>query len=308
MNNLVIDVSKHQGNIDWSKVKGQVGGVIIRCGYGSDIKSQDDSQYINNVKGCITNGIPFGVYLYSYAKTLEEAKSEADHILRLVKPYKNDLTFPVYLDLEEPGTQQSAVERARAFAKIIQNEGFSVGIYANQHWWNNYLKGLNEYTKWVAKYSDIAPNVKNYDMWQYTSKGSVNGIKGNVDMSHCYAVFSKPVISSDVITSDVKEPEPRYQSNYEIAEEVIAGKWGDKQSNPTRQQRLEAAGYDYDAIQKIVNETLGSKPQPTYYTVQKGDTLSKIAKKYGTTVKQLAAWNNIKNVNKIYIGQKLRVK
>lgn len=298
----VIDVSKHNGVIDWSKVKGSVSGAIIRCGYGLDIKSQDDSQWLNNVKGCINNDIPLGVYIYSYAKTNEEAKSEANHVIRLVKPYINELTFPVYLDLEEKGTESGAVERARVFAKILQTEGFTVGIYANQSWWNNYLKGLDEYPKWVAKYSSTKPNVANYDLWQYTSKGSVNGIKGNVDMSHCYAVFSKPVIASDV-----KEPEPRYQSNYEIAEEVIADKWG---RGEERKKRLTEAGYDYNAIQKIVNEMLDSKQpaQPTYYVVKRGDTLGKIAKAYNTTVIQLVAWNSIKNPNRIYVGQKLRVK
>lgn len=89
----------------------------------------------------------------------------------------------------------------------------------------------------------------------------------------------------------------------EIAKEVIAGKWGNGED---RKKRLTQAGYNYQEVQKEVNRLL--QPTKVYYTVKKGDTLSKIAKKYGTTVSQLASWNNIKNVNLIYVGQKIRVK
>ena len=91
MSDLVIDVSKHQGAIDWAAVKssGQIYGAIIRCGFGSDLKKQDDSRFVENVEGCIKNGIPFGVYLYSYAKTNAEIDSEVKHTIRLVEPYKD---------------------------------------------------------------------------------------------------------------------------------------------------------------------------------------------------------------------------
>lgn len=192
----VIDVSVYQGIIDWATVKNHVDGVIIRCGYGKDIVKQDDTMFTRNVEGCIQYGIPFGVYLYSYAKTIERAKSEAQHVLRLLEPYKGKLSYPVYLDLEEDGTQEGAVERAKVFANIIEKEGYMVGIYANQWWWQSFLKdGLNQYTKWVAKYSDIEPVgiSGTYDMWQYSSKGSVAGINGRVDMNHCYRDFPKEI-------------------------------------------------------------------------------------------------------------------
>ena len=108
----LIDVSVHQGQIDWGEVKKHIDGAIIRCGYGQDIVSQDDKRFIQNVEACIKYNIPFGIYLYSYAKTVEAAKSEAAHVLRLLKPYKNELSYPVYYDLEEAGTENGAVERA----------------------------------------------------------------------------------------------------------------------------------------------------------------------------------------------------
>ena len=107
----VIDVSYHNGTIDWEKVKAAgVDGAILRCGYGDNIASQDDKQWKRNADECTRLGIPFGAYLYSYAKSTAQAKSEAEHALRLIKGYK--LSYPVYYDLEEHGTESGAVERA----------------------------------------------------------------------------------------------------------------------------------------------------------------------------------------------------
>lgn len=188
----LIDVSVHQGQIDWGKVKNHIDGAIIRCGYGSDYAHQDDKRFIQNVEACIQHGIPFGVYLYSYANTINAAKSEAAHVLRLLEPYKNDLSYPVYYDLEEAGTENGAVERAIVFGDIIESKGYWCGIYANQYWWRTYLKsGLDRFTKWVAKYSDSKPSgiSGTYDIWQYSSKGTVPGIEGKVDMNICYRDF-----------------------------------------------------------------------------------------------------------------------
>lgn len=191
----IIDVSNWQGKIDWSKAKGYIDGAIIRCGWGKDLEKQDDPMFVRNVEACITNGIPFGVYLYSYAKTIERAKSEAQHVLRLLEPYKGKLSYPVYLDLEEAGTQTGAVERAKVFGDIIEKAGYWCGIYANEWWWKTYLKsGLDQYTKWVAKYSGEPKGINGtYDIWQYSSKGSVPGITGNVDMNICYRDFPKEI-------------------------------------------------------------------------------------------------------------------
>lgn len=151
MEKKLIDVSKHQGIIDWAKVKASgIDGAIIRCGYGDNITSQDDSKFRTNVEGCVANGIPFGVYIYSYAKTNEQAKSEAEHVLRLLAPYANKMQYPVYLDLEAAGTEQGAVERANIFGDIIEGAGYWCGVYANEYWWTNHLKGLERcYLRYV---------------------------------------------------------------------------------------------------------------------------------------------------------------
>lgn len=311
MERKVIDISVHNGDIDFKKVKSQVDGVIIRCGYGSDIKSQDDKKWKQNVEGCINNGIPFGVYIYSYAKTNEMAISEAEHVIRLIKPYKDKLSYPIYYDLEEDGTQKGAVERARAFAKVLTDAGYKVGMYANQNWWDNYLVGLNEFTKWVAKYGindgkpHTKPNIKGMDIWQYTSVGKVDGIKGNVDMNICYRDF-------DTSKSD-KPNDDKRKTPEEIADEIIADAdnkvWG---TGEERKKRVEAAGYVYKEVQAIVNEKLKNNKdkgnKKVYYEIKEGDTLTHIANKFNTTVSKLQKLNGIENPDRIFAGKTIRVK
>lgn len=234
----IIDVSEWQGKIDWEKVKPHIEGAILRCGYGSNLEKQDDAQFKHNADECTRLGIPFGVYLYSYAKTNDKAKSEAEHVLRLVKPYK--LSYPVYLDLEEAGTEKGAIERANIFGDIIEKAGYWCGVYANLNWWTNYLVGLERFTKWVAQYNTKCDyKGEHLDIWQYSSMGTIPGIKGNVDMNYCYRNFPAEIFGK-----------PKKTIN-ELAKEVLAGKWG---NGTERKAKLEAAGYDYNAVQAEVNK------------------------------------------------------
>lgn len=189
MNKKVIDVSEHQGIIDWATVKGNIDGAILRCGFGDDIASQDDGQWKRNADECTRLGIPFGTYIYSYATDMGQIESEARHALRCVKGYK--LSYPIYLDLEQSGTEAGAVGRAARFGAIIESAGHLCGVYANLNWWNNYLQGLDQFTKWIAQYNtSLDYQGSNVDMWQYSSTGSVPGISGNVDMNECYRDFT----------------------------------------------------------------------------------------------------------------------
>lgn len=246
MKKLIIDVSEWQGAIDWEKVKPHVDGVILRCGYGSDLKNQDDGQFQRNADECTRLGIPFGVYLYSYAKSVERVKSEAAHALRLVKPYK--LAYPIYLDLEEPGTQSGAVERAIVFGDIIEDAGYWCGVYANLSWWNNHLKGLDRFTKWVAQYNNVCQyKGTNLDMWQYSSKGRIDGIKGNVDVNECYRDFPAEILNG------VADSKPVVKTAHELAQEVLDGKWG---NGSERKERL---GDRYEEVQNEVNAILAKR-------------------------------------------------
>lgn len=187
-----IDVSRHQGVINWDAVYGNTDFAIIRCGFGNDETSQDDTQWYNNANECTRLGIPFGVYIYSYATNTSMAESEANHVLRLVNGY--NLSFPIYLDMEDnvqvvlsPGELGNI---ASTFCNIIQNAGYEVGIYANRNWWENHLTDAvfnnNLWHKWVAQYNSQCTYAGNYTMWQYTSSGNVNGINGRVDMNYWY--------------------------------------------------------------------------------------------------------------------------
>lgn len=185
---LVIDVSEYQGKIDWETAKHHIAGAILRCGYGTDRADQDDGQFKRNADECTRLGIPFGVYLYSYADSEERARSEAAHVLRLVKGYK--LSYPIYYDLEETGTERFAPKAAKIFGDIIEGAGYWCGIYANLNWWDNYLTDVKAYTKWVAQYNDTCDyKGDNLDMWQYTSSGTIPGINGRCDANWVYRDF-----------------------------------------------------------------------------------------------------------------------
>lgn len=236
----LIDVSEHQGRIDWEKVKPQIDGAILRCGYGMDIEKQDDTYFKRNADECTRLGIPFGVYLYSYADNNEKAKSEAAHVLRLIKQYK--LSFPVYYDLEEAGTEKGAIERANIFGDIIEKAGYWCGVYANLNWWNNYLNGLERFTKWVAQYNKTCDyKGAHLDIWQYSSKGKVDGIGCNVDMNECYRNFPVEMLGAPKKTA------------HELALEVLDGKWGD---GVEREKRL---GDRYNEVQTEVNAILAER-------------------------------------------------
>ncbi|MBP3384242.1 MAG: cell wall-binding repeat-containing protein [Firmicutes bacterium] len=188
-----IDVSKHQGVIDWEKVKASgVDFVIIRCGYGLDKPEWDDPQFQRNADECERLGIPYGVYFYSYANDVEDAISEAEHALRLIKD--RNLSYPVYFDMEDKSTligkttEEQAANLAlfaKTFCGKITAAGYPVGIYANTNWFNTYLTDecFDQWPKWVAQYNTECKYEGEYAMWQYTSDGTVDGIAGRVDMN-----------------------------------------------------------------------------------------------------------------------------
>ena len=195
-----IDISKHNGTINWSKVKNNIDFAIIRCGYGMDQTNQDDEQYTNNIRDCIENGIPFGVYLYSYANTLEKAQSEAEHVLRLVNSYKDKLTLGIWYDIEDKIQRDLGKDFLEqiinTFCNKVKENGYNVGIYANKDWFTNRISDniKNSYPLWVAGYGNNngEPHYNyryehnNMIIFQYTSKGKVEGISGNVDLNEYY--------------------------------------------------------------------------------------------------------------------------
>lgn len=200
-----IDVSEHQGVIDWAKVKADgIKFAIIRVGWGSNFEDQDDKYFFQNVAGARDNGIAIGVYIYSYATkttgTSGSAEGEAKHVLRLLDKAgltPASLALPVYLDMEDDSQDALSAAAlgniAEAFCNAIAAKGYKVGIYASQSWWADKNK-LNtakfdnpNWSRWVAQWGDFsAPQVSDPDVWQFSSKGTVNGINGSVDMNFSF--------------------------------------------------------------------------------------------------------------------------
>ena len=185
-----MDVSEWQGKIDWAKAKADgIEYAVIRCGYGSDKTKYDDKYWEYNVSECERLGIPYGVYLYSYAEDLNDAKSEADHTIRLLKGHHPSL--PVYYDLEDKTVESAGKsmisQMAQTYCDKVSAAGYRVGIYASRSWWTSYLNTAtfdnSSWSKWIAEWGSRCNYSQSYDMWQCTSTGSVNGVSGNVDLN-----------------------------------------------------------------------------------------------------------------------------
>jgi LysM repeat protein len=342
-----IDISKHNGNINLEQYKGQF--VIIRVGYGH---FHLDEKFERNVNECKRLGIPFGVYHYSYALNEAEAEAEAKGVLNAIAKYKNDIKVGVWFDMEDADgykkkhgfkfSNATIAPICYKFCKMIEDAGYYSGIYTSSSWLD-YVKGLNDrFDKWVANWgkndgTQHTNTSQNGTLQQYTSKPLDKNVM-YADLSRYSRGNTTPVkpqpkpidqIADEVIAGKWGNGADRKKrltdagydynavqnavnakltkkSNEEIAQEVIAGKWG---SGDDRKNRLEHAGYDYNAVQKRVNELCcAKKPTTVYHTVKSCETLSGIASKYGTTYQKLAKMNGIANPNKIYTGQRLRVK
>ena len=194
---LGIDVSKWNQEIDWEAVKEEgVEFAIIRCGYrgASSGALVIDPRYEENIQGAIDAGIPVGVYFFTQALDEVEAVEEASMVIRLIEAY--DVDYPVFLDSESAGGNGradglTATERTaahKAFLETVSAAGYETGVYASRNWLYDRINmtDLSEYKTWLAEYAEVPAYEGYYDMWQYTSKGKVNGISTNVDLNLCY--------------------------------------------------------------------------------------------------------------------------
>ena len=194
----MIDISEHQGSIDFNKVKASgVKAVILRAGYGS---STTDKYFYQNIKKAKAAGLYVGIYWFSYAANTKQAINEAKRCMAVIKPYKIDL--PVFFDWEYDSMRYTKVksrnritEMTAAFCNAITNGGYRAGYYFNLQYLNNYYSPakLTRYATWYAYWGTNKPGSATwthantmttptqYDMWQFTSRGKINGIKGTVD-------------------------------------------------------------------------------------------------------------------------------
>lgn len=211
-----IDVSSHQGLIDWAKVKAAgIEFAIVRAGYGQ-YKTQVDAKAHQNIFGALGAGLHVGAYWFSYATTPEEAKAEADLCADTIEKYKGQLDFPVYFDYEYDSeiyskqkgiipTQSLRESLAKAFCEEIEARGWRAGVYTNLDYlrtrWRK--EALNAWEIWLADYTG-SPDVS-CGMQQTGSTGKINGISGNVDTDTAFADYPA-LIRADGWNGYNKEP------------------------------------------------------------------------------------------------------
>lgn len=190
----IIDISKHNGSIDFERVKADgISGVIIRAGFGR-LSSQKDPMFETYYAGARAAGLNIGAYWYSYAVSSEEAKAEAEVFLDAVKEKKFEL--PLYLDIEEKKQvslgKKICSEMAEVFCGVLEEAGYFAGIYSFDSFFGSNLteKVQARFSCWAARVENVKPvYCKSYAMHQYTWKGIVNGINGDVDISYCFCDF-----------------------------------------------------------------------------------------------------------------------
>lgn len=297
-----IDISKYQKDI--SNFNG-VDFVIVKAteGVGYVDKSCDTLYQKAKAQGKL-----LGIYHFARPDLGNSAEQEADYFIDNVKGYLNEAIL--VLDWEAKALNYP-VSWAKAFLdRVYARTGVKPMIYmsespVNDRDWSSVANA--DYGLWVAKYSNNKPNCKwwkFYAIWQYGNNGNINGY-APVDVDEFYGDRQAWLKYANASS----EPQPAQpatvkKSNEEIAQEVINGSWG---NGDDRKRRLEESGYNYREIQDIVNNKLGTNNE-VVYIVKAGDTLSKIASKYGTTYQHLAQVNGISNPNKIYVGQKIVIK
>ena len=304
-----IDISKWQAGIDLSKIDTDF--VICKATEGVGYTDKNCDGFYQQAKKL---GKKLGVYHFARPDLRNTAIAEADWFIRETKGYHKEAIL--ILDWES-GDLGNVTWAKQWLDRVYEKTGVKPVIYMSasvmsSYNWSSVVSG--DYGLWVANYGSnngtAQESVFNryplkywsfYALWQYTSVGRLSGYSGNLDLNY----FSGDKEAWDKYAggkpSTSTPSKPVEKTVDELAQEVIQGKYGNGED------RKKALGDRYDEVQARVNEILGVNNK-VYYTVQKNDNLTKIAKKYGTTVNQLVAWNNIANPNLIYTGQKLRVK
>lgn len=331
-----VDVSRHQGDIDWNIVKSSgIKFAIIRAGLGSNQVNQDDEKAEINITECERLGIPYGLYIYSYALNDADGVSEAKHAIRIALGHKPSLG--IYIDMEDADGYKSRhgipldfsnsalyTNICAAFTNTISNSGYIAGVYASKYVLENIIR--NDYLTnsgvkiWVAQWGKECTYSGNYNLWQYSDSGVVPGISGKSDMNYLVndikvsenkGEYGKTVKvwRAVKVSSYYRNPYDTYdkaiiKNAQGIITEMLPGA-----INPFHIGELDVWVNEGDIRQDISNQIvkLSNNPKIESYVVKKGDTLSEIALKYNTNYLKIAKENNIKNPDLIYPGQRLKI-
>ena len=240
-----IDVSTHQKNIDWKKVKRSgIDFAILRVGYATII----DNEFFKNVEGCLDNNVEIrGIYLFSYALNPAQAKVEADFCIDQLNQTGVLNDSIVFFDLEYDSIRYAKDKgvildkelceaNTVAFCEQVKSRGFKPGVYCNIDYYKHmYSKEiLGKYVLWLADWTGKLDYECEYH--QYSSSGKVPGINGNVDMNYFIEEVTKPITK---LTMD------------ELAVSIMKGEWG---HGKERKNKVYAAGYNYKKVQKYINK------------------------------------------------------
>ncbi len=218
-----IDVSVHNGSIDWKKVKSSdIDFAILRAGYGREL-SQKDTRFEENYKNAKAAGIPIGAYWYSYAMSEDEARLEADVFLSIIKG--KQFEFPVYFDVEEKKQFNLGKEKVsaimRAFLEKVESAGYFVGLYGSASSLTTHTANdiKNRYTIWLAHWTNQTDYSGAYALWQYSDKGSVPGINGNVDLDIGYKDFPT-IIKANGLNGFGQAPTPEPDNKVNVTVQI----------------------------------------------------------------------------------------
>lgn len=236
----IIDVSSNNGQLDWDTIKSSIDGAIIRIGYGSDIESQDDSQAIRNMQECERLGIPYGVYIYSYCLNIEEVRSEAAHILRMIQGFNPVLG--IWFDMEDADgykrnhglvpeqNGELLTDFCVEFMQIVKDAGYyKTGVYANYSYFTNILNddrlmSFEGFNRWLAHWGIDEPSMDCL-LWQCTSDAVINGSSARTDFNYYYGELPnvEPVIPSEPIedNSESDDIETKYHVGDYVSYHII---------------------------------------------------------------------------------------
>lgn len=266
-----IDVSRWQGDFNFANAKNNEGVefAIIKAGGGDD-GLYKDSRFEDNYRKCMECGLPKGAYFFGNAKSVADAKKEAEYFISILsgKIYE----YPVFYDVE--GKMITDNDRAtltgivKAFCSTMEAAGYWVGIYSSESFFNSKMNDgeLTRYSHWIARWGKSKPVLSSgaeTQMWQFGGETNLirsNKINGQTcDQNYCYVDYPAKIKAAGLngyIKTGVAVPVKK--SNEVIADEVIAGKGG---TGDDRKERLEIAGYNYSVIQSIVNDRFGVVPK-----------------------------------------------
>ena len=260
---LGIDVSQHNGTLDWDIIKKDgIKFAIIRSSWGHFV---EDQQFRRNVKECERVGMPYGLYHYSYVATQQQMKEEAQGFIRLCKSCRP--SYPCYIDMEDGdgwkkrmGVSDDMNIKVCAYTcNELEVNGFYAGIYANLDWLMHHLNSasLDRFDKWVAQWASVNTYPKPYHMWQFTSDGQVEGHAGRLDMDYSYVDFPKLIkekglngFSKDGGTETPKPDNPQH-TKYKKGDKVrFKGLW--TQSNGGNWYPLDRLAVKEGIITKVL--------------------------------------------------------